>query len=113
VFTGKGDAPLIQVALDYVSRKRLRHYEVVGDEAGLCWDIAGTLDSIAPAGRSSVLASPGGFDVAQSYVDMVDRIASAIDGHWPEPLQTLEDGIASTRLALQARDQGTRQGENT
>ncbi len=108
IFTGQSNAPIVQVTLDYVSRKRLRHYEVVGDKAGLCWDIGGMLDQITPDGRSPLTLPPGGFDVAQSYIDMVDRIAAAMAGDWQEPLQTLEDGIASTRLALQARERGTK-----
>lgn len=103
VFSAPG-GPIVQVALDYVSRKRLRHYEIVGDQAGLLWDIAGHVDRVAPAGRVSVLTEAGGFDVAQTYVDMIDRIDSAVAGDWQEPLQSLEDGIASTRLAIAARD---------
>jgi predicted dehydrogenase len=106
VFSGNG--PIVQVALDYVSRKRLRHYEIVGDEAGLCWDIDGTLDLITPDGRQRLLTETGGFNVGQSYIDMITRIADAAAGRWQEPLQTLADGVASTRLALAARDMGTR-----
>lgn len=96
--------PIVQVALDYVSRKRLRHYEVVGDKAGLLWDIAGRLEQITPAGRQTLLDEPAGFNVAQTYIDMIERIAAAVAGDWQEPLQSLEDGIASTRLAIAARD---------
>lgn len=123
---GSGKGPLVQVALDYVSRKRLRHYEVVGDLGGLCWDISGTLDLITPDGRETIAHVPGGFDVAASYLHMLDAIevlrAQAADGQtangqpgdgpgagWPEGLQSLADGVASTRLALDARDQGSRQ----
>lgn len=96
--------PIIQIALDYVARKRLRHYELVGDQAGLLWDIAGQVERIAPEGRAVIDAQPGGFNVAQTYIDMIDRIAAAIGGNWQSPLQSLEDGIASTRLAIAARD---------
>lgn len=110
VMTGRKGAPIVQVALDYVSRRRLRHYEVVGDLGGLCWDISGTLDRITPTGRETLLAVPGGFDVAASYVAMLDAIAAVqAGGDWPEGLQTLADGVASTRLALAARDRGSKQ----
>jgi predicted dehydrogenase len=102
------DGPIVQVALDYVSRKRLRHYEIVGDKAGLCWDIDGSLDLITPGGRERLLTADGGFNVGQSYIDMVARIADAVAGRWVDPLQTLADGVASTRLSLAARDMGTR-----
>lgn len=115
VMTGRQQrGPMVQVALDYVSRKRLRHYEVVGDLGGLCWDIRGTLERITPDGREVIAEVPGGFDVAASYLSMIDAIA-AMDGttgegrDWPEGLQSLADGVASTRLALAARDRGSRQ----
>ncbi|UXU74427.1 MULTISPECIES: Gfo/Idh/MocA family protein [unclassified Paracoccus (in: a-proteobacteria)] len=118
VMSGRDGGPLVQVALDYVSRKRLRHYEVVGDLGGLCWDIGGTLDHITPQGRRTIAEAPGGFDVAASYLNMLDAIEQlrrlSADGSaadWPLGLQPLADGVASTRLALAARDRGSRQEE--
>lgn len=111
VMIGQKGAPIVQVALDYVSRKRLRHYEVVGDLGGLCWDIRGTLDQIGPEGRQTIVEVPGGFDVAASYLAMIDAIAAVRSGTaWPVGLQTLADGVSSTRLALLARDRGTKRG---
>lgn len=105
--SGQGGAPLIHIALDYVSRQRVRHYEVIGDEAGLQWNLSGQLNHLTPKGLETITIQAADFDVAQTYLSMFDRIASAIQGN-PEPqLQKLEDGIASTRLALQARNQGT------
>lgn len=109
--TSGRNAPIVQVSLDYVSRRRLRHYEVVGDRGGLCWDIAGTLDRITPSGRETILDVPGGFDVAASYVAMMDAIENVRHGaDWPTGLQILEDGVLSTRLALAARDYESKQG---
>lgn len=106
------NGPIVQVSLDYVSRHRLRHYEIVGDRGGLCWDIAGTLDRITPQGRERVLCVPDGFNVAASYIEMIEAIESALQGaDWPSNLQTLADGVLSTRLALAARDYGSKQGQ--
>lgn len=96
--------PLVQVALDYVARNRLRHYEIIGDKAGFLWDISGHVDRLTSDGRQRIVDEPPAFNVAQTYIDMLDRIAAAISGSWQEPLQSLEDGIASTRLAIEARD---------
>lgn len=101
-----GSAPVIQIALDYVSRQRLRHYEIVGDRAGLNWNIDGALDLVEPDGRRSLEHAPNGFDIAKSYIAMLERTLRAVEGDWQEPLQTLEDGIESTRLAIQVREKG-------
>lgn len=114
VMAGQNGTPLVQVALDYVARKRLRHYEVVGDRGALLWDIGGTLERITPDGRETLLSQPEGFDIGSSYVQMLQAIETAASGaDWPEGLQSLTDGIASTRLALSARDQGTNEGTST
>lgn len=103
VFSAPG-GPIVQVALDYVARRRLRHYEIVGDRAALLWDLAGQVDRVVPEGRAPILTETGGFNVAQTYIDMIDAIAAAVAGNWQDPLQDLQDGIASTRLAIAARD---------
>ena len=109
VMTGRDGAPIVQVALDYVSRKRLRHYEVVGDLGGLLWDIGGTLERVTPSGRETLLDVAGGFDVAASYVAMLDAISAVqAGGDWPFGRQTLPDGVTITRVALAARDQGSK-----
>lgn len=95
---------IVQVTLDYVSRNRLRHYEIIGDQAGFLWDITGHVDRLASNGRERIVSEPATFNVAQTYLDMLDQISAAISGDWQEPLQSLEDGIASTRLAIAARD---------
>lgn len=103
--------PIVQVTLDYVARQRLRHYEIVGDKAAILWDIGGKVELVTPQGRQVLAEQPGGFDVGQTYIDMISHIGAACEtGGWPAPLQNLQDGIASTRLALAAREAGTPQG---
>lgn len=106
---GRRAGPIVQVSLDYVARQRLRHYEIVGDRAAVLWDIGGKVELLTPEGRRTLLDEPGGFDVARTYIDMIALIRQATqDGGWPAPLQDLADGVASTRLALAARDMGSR-----
>ena len=108
IFTADEGTLIIQVTLDYVSRKRQRHYEIVGDQASLLWNIDGTLEHLGPQDRQTLQGGAKDFDVAQTYVTMINCLAAAISGDWRNPLQSLEDGLASTRLAIAARDIGTR-----
>jgi predicted dehydrogenase len=100
---GAGGAPLVQVSLDYVARRRLRHYEIVGDQATALWSLEGRLDLQTPQGVVPVDTGMGGFDVGESYIHMTRRLLAALSGTWQEPLQTLACGVRSTRLALLAR----------
>lgn len=109
VFTAQGATPIIQITLDYISRKRLRHYEIIGDQAGLLWNIDGKLDRLSSDASGCLTSKPSDFDIAQTYVDMIDCLINTIESNdWRAPLQHLEDGLISTRLAIAARDEGTR-----
>ncbi|MBI1494717.1 Gfo/Idh/MocA family protein [Halocynthiibacter styelae] len=110
VLSGAQGGPFVQIALDYVSRRRLRHYEIVGDASGLHWDLSGTLEHLKPEGVTPLAQAPEDFDVTQTYLAMFDSMAAAIacDTTFPHP-QSLEDGIASTRLAIEIRDKGSSQ----
>lgn len=103
-------APLVEVTLDYVSRQRVRRYEIVGEEGTLVWDIAGQLALRQTGGKTTVLdRAEGGFDVSGSYVDMMARLMAAQTGDWPSPLQPLADGVISSKIAILARSEGQTQ----
>jgi len=108
VLSSPRGGPFVQIALDYVARQRVRHYEIIGDAAGLQWDLAGQLIHLTPDGRRALSEDARDFDVAQTYLSMLDCVAAAMAGDTTTPPpQSLADGIESTRLALQARDEGT------
>lgn len=100
-------SPVVSVSLDYVSRRRVRRYEFVGDRASVVWDLDGTLEFVTDEGRCPLPSVPSDFDVAASYVRMVRGVVAAVDRGDDSSIQTLGDGIASTRLALGVRDLGT------
>lgn len=110
-----GAAPVVTVALDYLSRRRVRWYEIVGDRGRAVWDIDGTLELFDADGRHMLTDHAADFDVSATYVAMIAGIAAAATGGMAggadrdDQLQTLADGIASSRLALQVRDWGGRQ----
>jgi predicted dehydrogenase len=103
-------APIVEVSLDYVSRQRVRRYEIVGELGTLIWDLSGTLELREPDGKTTQIDhTDGGFDVAASYVDMMTCLMDAQNGPWPAPLQSLADGVMSSRIAIQARTKGHKQ----
>lgn len=103
-----GTSPLVTVALDYVARRRVRWYEVVGDRGRVEWSIDGRLDLSTADGTRSIAAGPADFDVASTYQTMIDGVLRAVRSADDSATQSLEDGLASTQLALDVRDQGGR-----
>lgn len=104
--------PVATVALDYLARRRVRWYEVVGDEGRAQWDLDGRLE-LWTADGGDVLTDPSAFDVAQTYVTMMEAMLTAGEtgvttsgGLAALGLQSLADGLESTRLAIDARDRG-------
>jgi predicted dehydrogenase len=99
-------APLVTVTLDYVSRRRVRAYEIVGDEGTLSWNVEGDLQLTTSTDRRSLVDDPIDHDVACSYLGLVESVLSASRGELTAPVQSLEDGLRSTRLAIEVRDRG-------
>lgn len=105
ILAPQSGGPIVDISLDYVSRQRVRRYEIIGDEATLIWDINGLLELRLPDGECRPLAqAETGFDIAASYVDMLSRAIAAQEGIWADPLQSLADGLISSRIAIEARE---------
>lgn len=106
---GRDQPPLVTVTLDYVSRRRVRRYEIVGDRGSLVWDLDGSLTLLSGEGVRHLDAGPDAFDVGASYVTMMRALVASDRGSGAAPeLQSLRDGLASTKLAVRARDEGSR-----
>ena len=86
----------------------MRVYEVVGDRGRLVWDIEGTLELTTSEGRRLLTTDPADFDVGRTYVAMAEKTLRAVTTGDLDGVQTLADGLASTRLAIRARDEGRR-----
>lgn len=100
---GEKVAPIVHISLDYVSRERVRQYEIVGDSGSLFWDIAGTLYHVTAEGRKLLDEHANGFDVAGTYLTMMEGLLGSTSKEDTSSLQSLEDGIASSRLAILAQ----------
>ncbi len=104
----RNGGPITTVALDYVSRRAVREYDVVGDRGSVHWSLGGPLEATTPGERNILSAEPGDFDMSTSYVNMIKTTLRAIETGDDERTQPLRDGVASTRLAIMARDLGSK-----
>jgi predicted dehydrogenase len=95
--------PLVSIGLDYVSRRRVRRYEVVGEQGTLVWDLdRPSLERIDAQGARTVEAAPEAFDVSRTYVAALREFLDCIE-KGGEPSCGVQDGLRSAQLALQAK----------
>lgn len=105
LFSGPDNGPYISISLDYVSRKRIRRYEIVGELGSIFWNLDGTLSLVTTDGETVISNDKNDFDVNQTYVDMMTLLFSCINENKTHPeLQTIEDGLKSSKLAAQAQE---------
>lgn len=98
-----GRPPLVTVSLDYVSRPRVRRYEVVLQGGRIVWDLDGVLEEHTDQGSRTIHVDGAAFDVPSTYVDMIDSVMRSVETGAEAGIQSLSDGVASTRLALAVR----------
>lgn len=94
---------LVTVNVDYVARKPIRRYEIVGDVATLVWDLAARRLEIQDRNGIEILADGGAdFDVGATYVSIMRALVDGNRTGYAADLQSLEDGLISTALAIRA-----------
>lgn len=104
ILLGRPGGPAVAIGLDYVSRRPMRRYEIVGDEASLCWDLpAHRLDLIGQIGVEAIDCGPAAFDVAATYRAAMTELLTAVQGG-PPCRQDLAEGLRSATLALRVKD---------
>lgn len=101
---GRDGGPFVTLSQDYVSRRRVRRYEFVGEEGTLIWDFtAGQLVRITCETEEAIDCGPMAYDVAATYVAaMREFIECAESGR--KTSQDLEEGLKSTELALAIKE---------
>jgi len=98
-----GRPPLVTVSLDYVSRPRVRRYEVVLQDGRIVWNLDGVLEEHTEEGSRTLDVGDAAFDVPSTYVDMIRSVMRSVETGADDGVQSLSDGVASTRLALAVR----------
>lgn len=104
VMRSEGGA-IVNLGLDYIARRPIRRYQLVGELGTLTWDLPArilTLDT--PAARESIDCGEGGFDVAATYKTAMAGFLAALQSGAPTS-QPLEEGLKSSELAIRIKEQ--------
>jgi predicted dehydrogenase len=103
VLRGAGGSPVVAIGLDYISRRPVRRYEVIGEDGTLVWDLQ--MQSLQLVRRDTlepVDCGPGAFDVAHTYVAaLTEFLGCAQNG--TDTSQDIREGLRTAELALHAR----------
>lgn len=103
ILMSRRSGPLAIVSLDYVSRRPIRRYSIVGEEGTLIWSLADkTLTLHSPTGVEHVPQPDSAFDVSSTYAAAMKEFLEAVHGGH-ETSQPLSEGIRSVDLALRSK----------
>ncbi len=95
---------LVQIGLDYVARRHLRRYQLVGERGTLIWDLADQfLQLQTPERQQMIDCGNSGFDVATTYRTAMQAFLAGLRGE-AAPVQPLQDGLASAELAIALKE---------
>ena len=97
---------MVTVNLDYISRKPVRRYEIVGEKGTLIWDLSNEhLRIDSEAGTRIVTDRHEDFDVAASYMNALDEIIVSIKNNTSTSHDIFE-GMKTINLLLTAKNNG-------
>lgn len=109
ILLGKSKGPpLVSLSLDYVSRRMVRRYEIVGEEGTLIWDLGESLlEIVGPQKSERIECGKSAFDVAETYRTAMKEFIDAV--HHKRPASPdIKDGLKSVELALTAKEEEQR-----
>jgi predicted dehydrogenase len=98
---------LVSFDLDYVARRPVRRYEIIGDKGSVVWDLPNQTAFVErPEGRLLLTDTADDFAVAETYRKAMRALLEPSEDFASNSLPTLEDGLASTFLAVRAHELG-------
>ncbi|WP_281966977.1 Gfo/Idh/MocA family protein [Roseovarius nanhaiticus] len=97
-------AMLVAVQMDYVARRSLRQYRIVGEEGTLTWSLGERCLRLEDHNTQRIIdCGDQGFDMARTYERAMEEFVEAIRGG-PQTSNPLQTGLSSTELALLAKE---------
>ncbi|WP_313038898.1 Gfo/Idh/MocA family protein [Stutzerimonas nitrititolerans] len=96
---------IITVGLDYIARKPVRRYQLVGVNGSITWDLfSQTLVLSDGIGVCPIEGGNAAFDVLSTYEEAMAEFIVAIESGCATS-QPLEEGLLSAQLALRIKEQ--------
>ena len=96
---------VINLGLDYIARRPIRRYQLVGDEGTLTWELpTQTLVMDTSDERQVIHCGDKGFDVTATYQTAMAEFITALESGFLTS-QSLEEGLKSSELAIHMKEQ--------
>jgi predicted dehydrogenase len=96
--------PLVTIGLDYVSRCRMRRYEIIGEEGTLIWDFsAARLELVTDDEVTQIECTRDDFDISRTYVTAMREFVESVKCNCPTS-QDIFEGMRSMDLTLRLRE---------
>jgi len=103
ILMARAGGPITSVRVDYVSRKPVRRYTLVGDRGTAIWDLRASTIMLDAAAGSQVIDLPAeSFDVSATYVSAMQELLAAIESNRPST-QPIEEGLRALTTVLRAK----------
>lgn len=103
ILMARAGGPITTVRVDYVSRKPVRRYTLVGDRGTATWDLRASkiiLDD--EAGSHAIQLPADAFDVSTTYLSAMQELLAAIKANRPST-QPLEEGLRALTTVLRTK----------
>ena len=99
--------PVVHIGLDYVSRKPVREYRLIGERASAVWDLPGQeLRLELPSDTQVITAGIEDFDVSQTYLSAMRKLLEAIQTGGRTRYE-LDEAMKTTDLMLTIQEKAS------
>lgn len=103
ILMARAGGPIASIRVDYVSRKPVRRYTLVGDRGTAIWDLRASTIMVNDEVGSQLIPLPtGAFDVSMTYLSAMQELLTAIQFNRPST-QPLEEGVRALTTVLRAK----------
>lgn len=104
ILMSRPGGPSVTISMDYISRKPIRKYEVVGDRASLTWDLQNRYVKIIDGINSHTLCNNEHyFNVSNSYETEMQEMIDIVT-HGKQSSHEIHEGLITSKIAASVND---------